>query len=109
MIWRLREQQRVRNFVWLLVHEKMLTNFCRRRRKLVENRECMWCIGGMEDTIHVIRDCTTLKEIWNFFPPSRLINDLTTMNLQEWLVKNLSLKRTVSWGGSWPKTMAIIC
>lgn len=66
LIWRLRVQQRVRVFVWLLAHQKILTNACQRRRKLTDNLGCKHCLGGVKDAIHMIRDCTASKEIWNF-------------------------------------------
>lgn len=108
MIWKLRVQQRVRVFVWLLALEEMLTNACRWRRKLIDNPVCMRCLWGMEDEVHVTGDCVSSKEVWNCFSPSRLISRFFTMDLQEWLEKNLSWKRIESWGGSLPETMAII-
>lgn len=36
-IWKLKIQQRIKTFLWLLAHDLILTNHCRWRRKLVDN------------------------------------------------------------------------
>ncbi|CAL1405060.1 unnamed protein product [Linum trigynum] len=56
-IWKTPTMQRVRIFLWLLNHDRLLTNEERGRRHLIEDTSCKICDGGPKTTIHVVRDC----------------------------------------------------
>lgn len=40
LIWSLKRQQRVKTFLWLLAHDRVLTNHNRWRRQWVDNSNC---------------------------------------------------------------------
>ncbi|CAN1152491.1 Putative ribonuclease H protein At1g65750, partial [Linum perenne] len=44
-------------FIWLVAHDRILTNAERRRRHLTDIDDCQRCRGGTEDTLHVVSDC----------------------------------------------------
>ncbi|CAL1372638.1 unnamed protein product [Linum trigynum] len=78
-IWRTPTLQRVRSFLWLLNHNRLLTNAERARRHLTTNVACKICGGGPETAIHIVRDCPFARATWagiledepdvNFFEP----------------------------------------
>lgn len=45
LIWKLRVQQRVKVFIWMLAHGSILTNFRRLRMRLASNSDCWRCQG----------------------------------------------------------------
>lgn len=55
-IWRLRVLERVKTFVWLLKHGRLLTNHSKSRKGLGA-AACKLCGHTNESTLHVFRDC----------------------------------------------------
>src|SRR4051812_40785427 len=88
-IWRLKVQKRVKEFMWILAHDRILSNWSRWKRKLAMNPCCSHCDGTIEDSIHAIRDCPTSKELWKFFIPQGLLSDFFSKNLRAWPSTNL--------------------
>ncbi|CAI0547013.1 unnamed protein product [Linum tenue] len=63
-IWRTPTMQRVHTFLWLLNHDRLLTNAERGHRHLIDDTSCKICGGGLETTIHVVRDCPFARATW---------------------------------------------
>ncbi|KAF7814835.1 ribonuclease H [Senna tora] len=63
-IWKLPVPQRVRSFMWLCAHEKLLTNVERCKRQILDSASCDRCGAMAEDAIHPLRDCGNVKDIW---------------------------------------------
>lgn len=53
-IWRLRVQQRVHVFIWMVAHDRILTNYRRWRCGLSGSSACTRCQGVTEDVLHVL-------------------------------------------------------
>ncbi|CAN1787168.1 Putative ribonuclease H protein At1g65750 [Linum perenne] len=88
-IWRWAGPSRVRHFLWLVAHDRILTNVERRRRHLTDTNECQRCRIGIEDTLHVIQDCRGAREVWSYFIPPDLNTYFFSNSLQDWLLKGL--------------------
>lgn len=43
MVWKIKAQQRVKVFLWIMVHGKLLTNLERWRRMLTHGPDCVRC------------------------------------------------------------------
>ncbi|CAN1122461.1 Putative ribonuclease H protein At1g65750 [Linum perenne] len=52
-IWKWEGPNRVRHFLWLIAHEKVLTNSERCRRHLTDDSRCHRCPNSVEDVLHV--------------------------------------------------------
>lgn len=63
-IWRIPCIERIRSFLWLLTHNKLLTNLSRFFRHLTTNADCPHCTGIEESLSHVLRDCPIARETW---------------------------------------------
>ncbi|CAN1186902.1 Putative ribonuclease H protein At1g65750 [Linum perenne] len=63
-VWQRQGPQRVRLFLWLAVHNRLLTNAERKRRHLCSDDVCTRCRVGAEDALHVLRDCSFARNIW---------------------------------------------
>lgn len=56
-------------FIWVLAHDKILTNMARWRRGLVTSPTCSRYAEETESPMQAIRDCIASNEVWNFFGP----------------------------------------
>lgn len=74
-LWKIKSQQRVRYFLWVLAHDKLLTNYGRWRRRLADNLDCQPCSGQREEALYAIRDCPSAREIWDLILPQQLRRD----------------------------------
>ncbi|KAK8599957.1 hypothetical protein V6N12_049823 [Hibiscus sabdariffa] len=64
LIWRLPVPQIVHTFMCLAVHGKILTNHECLRRHLAIFDTCSLFHDGIEDVVHVFRDCVRVRSIW---------------------------------------------
>ncbi|CAN1167457.1 Putative ribonuclease H protein At1g65750 [Linum perenne] len=63
-IWRWKRLQRIRQFLWLVTHNCLLTNSERHRWHLAEIGSCQVCPGQEEFVLHVLRDCPLASATW---------------------------------------------
>jgi hypothetical protein len=62
-IWRLKVPERIHTLVWLMNHNRLLTNSLKSKMGLCQAM-CGYC-GDVEETIlHIMRDCPKAKELW---------------------------------------------
>lgn len=69
VIWKAHVPQRVRVFLWLLWHNKLLINIVQRRRHMIDDQYCPLCFSGLETRIHMIRYCSFAWRIWQAVVP----------------------------------------
>ncbi|CAN1842175.1 Putative ribonuclease H protein At1g65750 [Linum perenne] len=74
-VWLWEGPSRVRHFLWLVAHDRVLTNAERCRRHMVAVGDCQRCRGCTEDTLHVVRDCQVTHIGWKAGP-----SDCITIN-----------------------------
>ncbi|PKI62441.1 hypothetical protein CRG98_017247 [Punica granatum] len=89
-IWSCRGPQRVRTFLWLAAHARLLTNEHRARRQLTSSALCEGCSCGQETTLHALRDCSRAQAVWRRIVLQSCQHDFFIMPLQRWLKCNLS-------------------
>lgn len=63
-VWRLKVPERIRIFIWLLLHNSIQTNSHRFRCNLSSSPSCARCSAAKEDALHCLRDCPHSREIW---------------------------------------------
>ncbi|KAJ8442545.1 hypothetical protein Cgig2_026487 [Carnegiea gigantea] len=62
-IWKLKALQRLRFFLWLVAHDRLMTNTNRVSGGLADDSRCKGCLLKEEDAIHLLRDCKVLVGI----------------------------------------------
>ncbi|MCI57949.1 putative non-LTR retroelement reverse transcriptase, partial [Trifolium medium] len=55
--------ERVRVFVWLLKHNRLMTN-ARKHKMGLGSAACWWCNDTDETALHVLRDCPYAMALW---------------------------------------------
>ncbi|QHO15365.1 Putative ribonuclease H protein [Arachis hypogaea] len=63
LIWRWKGPHRIKVFLWMVVHKKILTAK-RRARMFQKNPSCHKCDSVKESVLHVLRDCPWTSRVW---------------------------------------------
>ncbi|KAL9288897.1 putative ribonuclease H domain, reverse transcriptase zinc-binding domain-containing protein [Arabidopsis thaliana] len=106
-VWRVTTTERVRVFIWLVVHQVIMTNVERRRRHLSASGVCQVCKGGDETILHVLRDCPSIAGIWGRLVPRGKITAFFASNILDWVYQNLSDVTEIR-GCPWATLFAIV-
>lgn len=98
--------ERVRIFLWLVIHQVIMTNVERHRRHLVDSGLCQVCKSGDESILHVLRDCPAMAGIWQRLVAPRRVQSFFGKTLLEWMYMNLSNEKEVD-GVKWATRFAM--
>lgn len=109
LIWKTGVQQRIRELVWMLTHEKLLSNVARWKRGMSDSALCQRCNKADDDILHIFRDCRFAREVWYVFNPLGLIDEFISLNLRDWVWWNLNCSFGSEDDTGWPERMSIIC
>jgi len=103
-IWRIPLPYRIQMFIWLLQHQKLMTNAERFRRKLSPTPQCDICCEGVEDLDHLLRQCLSGKEVWLDLQRKGISYSFAQEEFKDWLQKNLAGTHV---DPNWPTKFAI--
>lgn len=65
MLWKMKVQERVKIFFWIMSHKKLMTNKERWKQRIAASPLCGRCHREEEGVLHAIRDCRVEKEVWS--------------------------------------------
>ncbi|XVF35312.1 hypothetical protein REPUB_Repub18cG0134800 [Reevesia pubescens] len=95
-IWTLQCPDKIRLFLWKILHNSLPTLECLAKRNILTNIVCHRCGVEVETTLHALRDCESSKSIWLSFNQILLPDDFFTLPLKGWISSNIEVKRTIS-------------
>ncbi|KAK9010915.1 hypothetical protein V6N11_043782 [Hibiscus sabdariffa] len=81
---------RIRYFLWLLCHGRILTNVERYRRHLTLDCCCSVCGDEWEDMDHIFRRCPVAYSIWDMLIRADKKEEFYLMDFKRWFFVNLS-------------------
>ncbi|CAL1388501.1 unnamed protein product [Linum trigynum] len=87
-LWKWKGPNIIRHFLWLALHDRLLTNQERVRRKFTDDGSCKHCNGIEETTEHILRHCRKTKELWRRLRHSITMQD-QNINFGHWLITNI--------------------
>lgn len=87
--WKFQRPQRVRFFLWLAYKQRLLKNSERSRQGLSQSAVCSMCGHMTEDTIHVLQDCVTARQVWQLVVPNNIQNKFFLEPLDSWILSNI--------------------
>jgi hypothetical protein len=61
-ISKIKVPEQVRCFVWLIRHDRLITNY-RKNKMHIGEPWCSYYVDVVEDTIHVLKDCLLAKSV----------------------------------------------
>ncbi|CAN1165449.1 Putative ribonuclease H protein At1g65750 [Linum perenne] len=88
-IWKWDGPNKVRHFMWLVSHDKLMTNAERAKRRFTDVEECGFCNQGREDINHILRCCSFAQEVWRKLLPQAVSSDQSAWNFRQWWDFNL--------------------
>ncbi|KAK4267638.1 hypothetical protein QN277_024391 [Acacia crassicarpa] len=88
-IWAWKGVERVRVFLWLAFHNRLPTNE-RRRRWSSGSATCAYCEVGIEDEMHIFRDCYYARQVWLSLIHPRYVTVFFMLPLKDWFALNLA-------------------
>ncbi|CAI0378812.1 unnamed protein product [Linum tenue] len=88
-LWKWPGHSRTKHFFWLVLHDRLLTNKERLKRKLTTDGTCRHCKDAEETTEHIVRSCSKTKSIWGKFR-SRVTCKDETLPFKTWMARNLN-------------------
>lgn len=92
MIWSAPVQQRIRAFMWVVCHDRVMGNLNRFKRNMTDNPRCAICDAREDSTLHIIRDCPMAKVIWNRLGGPADHAHFYHSPLKKWVSENLNHK-----------------
>ncbi|CAL1400097.1 unnamed protein product [Linum trigynum] len=87
-IWKWDGPNRIRHFLWLAFHDRLMTNCERKRRRICVHDTCELCKAAPESSEHVLRHCVMAAQVWQALG----ISDSTLtigLNMTDWMARNL--------------------
>jgi ribonuclease HI len=107
-VWKLRVPERVCSFVWLMMHERLLTN-ARKNRMGLGHAMCRYCGDIVENELHAIRDCPLAMPLWLNVVDDSLRSMFFTYDWQHWIDLNMQSTRKWSEEIAWKDYWATAC
>ncbi|CAN1767631.1 Putative ribonuclease H protein At1g65750 [Linum perenne] len=98
LVWRWSGPCRIQHFLWLVAHEKILTNLERSRRHLSDSVNFPRCSTTAEFVLHVVRDCSFASQVWDLMELSRSEAIRNEQNVDSWLKEVLKHPRSLDIG-----------
>jgi ribonuclease HI len=107
-IWKLEVPERVRTFVWMVKHNRLLTNSLKSVMGLC-HAMCLYCRDVEETILHVLRDCPIAKEVWMQVLPVASRGIFFMGDLEGWIEFNLHNHVQWHYKGGWCDFWAAMC
>lgn len=98
---------RICNFLWLIKHDRILTNAERCKRGLSPCEHCPHCHNKTEDLHHIFRTCLKAIHVWKKTLPGILEQD-AIMPFSNWVDFNINKSNLVNEKERWNGRFAII-
>ncbi|CAN1319812.1 Putative ribonuclease H protein At1g65750 [Linum perenne] len=83
-VWNWKGPNKIRHFLWLVSHNKIMTNVERVKWKLTDDTSCVHCGQRGEDTKHVFRQCSFAQMVWMKFLPEVVSPTFSSMKFRDW-------------------------
>lgn len=101
-IWRIDISERVRSFLWLLKHNRLL-NFFNKSLKGLGYAACIMCGSVREDALHVFRDYTRGRQVWSNIVSDNMVNALYQLDFDAWISFNINKRSrdVCDWKSIW--------
>jgi ribonuclease HI len=107
-IWKLQVPERVRCFIWLLKHGRILTNYRKNKMKL-GTPFCSFCGDIVETELHVLRDCPKCLNVWINVVEDNDRSLFFNTDFHQWITLNINGGIRGTNMDNWPSYWATSC
>ncbi|KAE8715589.1 hypothetical protein F3Y22_tig00110163pilonHSYRG00265 [Hibiscus syriacus] len=99
-VWTFPVPQRIRVFLWISLHGRLLTNAERMRRHIAVSAWCPLSLSEDEDISHALRRCSFALGVWRTVLGRDDLPTFLTLPMEDWLLKGLSGRGKLPWNGT---------
>lgn len=96
LIWKLYLPPKIKTFIWLIGHDKILTNVQRERRNLTTDPNCHRCRFLPKTMEHMFKECQHAQQAWNSIEIPPAMAHTVSLSFDVWVMINLKSKIKVS-------------
>lgn len=93
VIYKWKGPERIGVFLWLALHEGLLTNLQRAKRGMASSGECGRCRDGLETIELVLRGCFKATWIWIRILLEEMFTTFMNMRWEDWMLTNLTMEK----------------
>ncbi|KAK4283181.1 hypothetical protein QN277_000163 [Acacia crassicarpa] len=108
-IWKIKAPERCRIFMWLVLHNRLLTNVSRCKRGISTDGRCQICQVDEESLLHVLRDCPISHDLWRQIVPSQFWHTFSSLDFNRWVRWNLTSSGILRHSDEWQQIFTITC
>ncbi|CAN1142156.1 Putative ribonuclease H protein At1g65750 [Linum perenne] len=83
-VWSWEGPAKIKHFIWLVMHGKLITNEERRRRHLSPDAICLECQDPCESMDHILRRCHVAQEVWRELLPLAISRNQDEVVFADW-------------------------
>ncbi|KAL7207503.1 hypothetical protein ACSBR1_029453 [Camellia fascicularis] len=94
-IWKLKVPQKLKSFLWIVLHQKTLTNRMRNLRGLTSDPTCPFCTN-VEDMEHLFWLCPQAIQIWCHVYSEDWYRSRLLLPWKDWIIYNIKGKNNTS-------------
>lgn len=105
-IWKLPIPNKMRVFLWLAYHKRIMSNELRRKKGFTTVDRCYHCPTTTEDADHILRRCKLAEDVWRRVAPKEVTHTNWQKPFDEWLRGNV--KAPSIHGPDWTTKFAIV-
>ncbi|KAL4317614.1 hypothetical protein AHAS_Ahas15G0402700 [Arachis hypogaea] len=99
-LWEIFIPKKVIFFFWLALHDAIPTNVFCHKRDLAVSDLCNKCGNEPESVLHCLRDCSTVRDVWNSLDPS-IVEHANISDFRSWITSVINGKEEVVAAGIW--------
>lgn len=102
-VWDWKGPARMQSFMWLVLHEAILTNAERHRRHISPFAVCGRCWETEESILHALRNCHASREIWEQLLTGTGFESqfFYYRSTQQWVINNMHIEHPQISGHHW--------
>ncbi|CAN1777551.1 Putative ribonuclease H protein At1g65750 [Linum perenne] len=98
LVWKWKGPARIKHFLWLVMHDRLLTNLERKRRHLSTDSRCSKCGNPEESVTHILRECPAAVQVWDKLGYPRHDPIRANVPLLDWCVNLLKNQDSLKLG-----------
>lgn len=106
-IWRLKVPSKMKVFLWLVYHQRIMSNDMRARRGFAILNNCHRCPNAKEDVDHILRSCPNAKDVWRKIAPNRVMQNAWKKPFLTWVGDNVRNRERPGGAANWNTTFAV--
>lgn len=107
-VWKLHVPERIRVFMWLASHKRLLTRDVSKRWDGTTGA-CPVCSRATEDQLHVLRDCPRATQLWRNLVPRPAWRKFFSYNWRRWWNANVIHDQDLTPQVDWTEIFAVGC